>query len=206
MSTAMTSQRCGAGLLVALLSLAACGGWSEVPTVADGDTTASTTTNTNVTTGADTSSANTASTSTPDPASATSTTVAPTTGPSAAASTGTLQVRLAPVEGIFIEGFEVGLRFETSDGEVLYSGLWTEYVRSLDDDSIEAYYESVLTQAVPAGDVVVLATANVGIGPGPVIPDPDGVLDCRVVVSVPAGGETTVEVSFTGDRDCLAQV
>jgi hypothetical protein len=75
---------------------------------------------------------------------------------------GTIAVRIEDVDGFFIEGFEVGLRFETPDGEVIASTLWTDFVQSLGAESIDAYYDSVLEQDVPAGTVVVLASANVG--------------------------------------------
>ena len=121
----------------------------------------------------------------------------------AAAARGTINVRLEAVDGIFIEGFEIGLRFETPEGEVIDSTLWTDFVNSLSDTDIDAYYTSVLEQDVPAGDVVVLATVNVGNGPAPEIPDLDGALRCRLDVDVPADGTIDVVVTFSGDDDCL---
>lgn len=117
--------------------------------------------------------------------------------------TGTVAVHIEEVAGPFIEGFEVGLRFETADGEVLDTVLWSDFVASQDSDSLDAFYDSVLEQEVPAGEVVVLATANVGIGPPPEVPDLDGDLDCRLPVDVLAGGRVDVEVTFSGDGDCL---
>jgi hypothetical protein len=127
----------------------------------------------------------------------------PPTTDSATAERGTINVRLESVEGVFIEGFEVGLRFETPDGDVIDSMLWTDFVNSLGEPDIDAYYTSVLEQPVPAGGVVVLATANVGAGPGPVVPDLDGELQCRLDVDVPADGSVDVVVTFSGTDDCL---
>lgn len=120
-----------------------------------------------------------------------------------AAERGTINVRLETLDGVFIEGFEIGLRFERPDGEVIDSTLWTDFVNSQGEPDLDAYYTSVLEQDVPAGDVVVLATANVGTGPGPEIPDLDGELRCRLDVDVPADGSVDVVVTFFGDDDCL---
>lgn len=124
-----------------------------------------------------------------------------TTDP-APADTGTINVRLEQVDGVFIEGFEVGLRLETPDGEVLDSTLWSDFVAARGDTDISAYYDSVYTLDVPAGEVVVLASANVGIGPPPEVPDLDGDLRCRLVVDVPADSSVDVVVTFSDDN-CL---
>jgi hypothetical protein len=119
---------------------------------------------------------------------------------------GTIAVHIEEVGGVFIEGFEVGLRFETSDGEVIASTLWTDFVQSLGMASIDAYYDSVLEQDVPAGTVVVLASANVGAGPAPEVPDLAGDLRCRLEVEVPESGRADVEVTFGDPDDCLRQL
>ena len=116
---------------------------------------------------------------------------------------GTVNVSLEPIDGFFIEGFEIGLRFETPDQEVLASFLWTDVVAALDDPTIEDYYDTVHPQPVTAGEVVVLATVSIGVGPAPVTPDLDGPMQCRLVVEVPEGGEVDVEVSFE-QSNCLA--
>lgn len=116
---------------------------------------------------------------------------------------GTIAVRLEPVSGVFTEGFEVGLRFETTDGDTITSTLWSDFVQSRGAGSIDAYYDSVLEQEVPAGQVAVLATVNIGPGGPPEVPDLDGPLRCRLLVDVPADGRVEVEVSFSGDDDCL---
>lgn len=113
-------------------------------------------------------------------------------------------MRLAEeTDGVFIEGFEVGLRFETPDGELIGSTLWSEFVESQGDESLDAYYDSVLEQEVPAGNVVVLASANVGIGPPPEVPDLDGALRCRLEVEVLDTGRVDAEVTFDDPHDCL---
>ena len=103
--------------------------------------------------------------------------------------TGTVAVSLEPTDAIFIEGFEVGLRFSDADGDEINRVLWSDFVLTQTDDSIEAYYDSVLEQEVPAGAVVVEAQVTIGIGPGPEPPDLDAEeLPCRLDVEVPEGG------------------
>jgi hypothetical protein len=120
-------------------------------------------------------------------------------------SEGVVSVRFEPIGGIFIEGFAAAFRFELPTGEVIASTLWSDFVRSLEGESdTRDFYESVLEQPVPAGQVVLLATVNLGAGPPPEIPDPDGELDCRLELDVPAGGQVDVEVLF--GSDCLRQI
>ena len=42
--------------------------------------------------------------------------------------TGTVAVRLEPTDAIFIEGFEVGLRFTDADGDEINRVLWSDFV------------------------------------------------------------------------------
>jgi hypothetical protein len=146
------------------------------------------------------------STSAPDPTgggtivTGTTTTTGPITGPGE----GIVAVNIEEVGGVFIEGFEVGLRFETAAGQTIATTLWTDFVLGLDGEpTMDSWYDSVLTQPVPAGDVVVLGTVNVGTGPGPEIPDVNGNLRCRLEVSVPDGGRVNVEVTFADPDRCL---
>lgn len=120
--------------------------------------------------------------------------------------TGTLAVRLEEIDGVFIEGFEIGLRVETPDGEVLDALLWTDFVASLDRNDIDAYYDSVYVLDVPAGDIVVLADVNVGMGPAPSVPDLESDLPCRLVVHVPPGGRVEVQATFDDSTRCLRPV
>jgi hypothetical protein len=57
-------------------------------------------------------------------------------------------------------------------------------------------FQSVLTQQVPAGSVVVLATFNIGQGPAPIAPDVFDELRCRLEVDVASGETTQVEIGF----------
>ncbi len=118
---------------------------------------------------------------------------------------GTVKVQLESIDGLFVEGFEIGLRFEATSGEVLASTLWSDVVASADDPSPNAFYTAVHEQQVPAGEVVVLATVNVGIGPPPETPDLTGPMACELTVDVPAGGEVDVEVAFD-DSGCLREL
>ncbi len=116
---------------------------------------------------------------------------------------GTVAVHLEPLDGVLIEGFELGLRFETADGEVLDQRLWSEFVAGTGDPSIDAFYDSVLEAEVPAGTVVVLANLVQSIG-GPIEPpDLSGEMPCSLEVDVPEGGTVEVEVSFSGEPDCM---
>ena len=119
---------------------------------------------------------------------------------------GTIAVRLEEAEGIFIEGFEVGLRFtDAASGEEIERVLWSDFVTSLGSGDVDAFYTSVLEQPVPAGTVRVGADVNIGIGPGPEPPDLDATsLPCELDIEVPAGETVTVEVSFDdASPECL---
>ncbi|MCZ7631791.1 MAG: hypothetical protein M5U19_23255 [Microthrixaceae bacterium] len=129
----------------------------------------------------------------------------------ASASAGTITVRIEETDGYFIEGFEVGLRFEAADGSVIASTLWSDFVNSLypaDDADLDAHYNSVLTQPAPPGRVRVSAAANVGQASGPEIPDPDGDLPCTMEFDVATGKTVALEVRFgsTDPTGCLALV
>jgi hypothetical protein len=127
-----------------------------------------------------------------------------TTAVADSSGTGTIAVSLEETNGAFIEGFEIALRFEAADGAVIESLHWTDFVQSTGAEDIDAYYDAVLEQPVPAGRVVVLATTTIGPGGPPEKPDLDGPLDCRLEVDVPGDGRVEVEVSFAGTGDCLA--
>lgn len=137
--------------------------------------------------------------SSPNDAAGPSETSAPTTIPAP----GTIALSLEPVQGFFIEGFEIGIRFEDSIGQTIASTYWTDFVASLGEPSLEDYYESVLNQQVPAGRVTVLAEVAVGIGPPPVPPDLNGDLACSLEVDVEPGAVVEVEVLFSEAANCL---
>ena len=117
--------------------------------------------------------------------------------------TGTTAVAIEPVDGVLIEGFELGFRLESADGEVLDRVEWNQFVSGQGDVPIDAFYDSVYEREVPAGTVTVLAQVNVGIGPPPERVDPDGDLNCTLEVEVPAGGRVEVEVALDPEGDCL---
>lgn len=117
--------------------------------------------------------------------------------------TGIISVSLEPIDAILTEGFELGLRYETADGEVLGTTQWTDFVTNQEDAAATDVYGSVLEQRVPAGPVIVLATMNIGIGPAPVKPDVNGEMRCQLDIEVPAYGTATVEVLFDDTDTCL---
>jgi hypothetical protein len=123
-----------------------------------------------------------------------------TSGLPADTGVGIITVNIEEVQGIFTEGFEVGLRFETPDGEVINSVLWSDYINSLDQGD---FYKSTLEQPVRAGTVVIVGEANVGIGPPPETPNINGDMRCRLEVEVPADGSIAVEVTFSNPAACL---
>ena len=129
-------------------------------------------------------------------------------GPDAAADSaeGAITVQLEPDVCCFIEGFEVGLRFEATDGEVIASTLWSDFVAASGDDTTDAYYDSVLTQEVPAGPVVVRAEVSIGAGPPPLPPDLEGDLPCSLGVEVGPGETVAVEVVFQEADECLRRL
>lgn len=132
------------------------------------------------------------------------------TGPAASGSvadaTGAVTVQLEPDSCCFFEGFEVGLRFETIAGEIIASTLWSDFVAASGDDSMDAYYDSVLTQEVPSGPVVVRAEVSIGAGPPPVPPDLEGDLPCSLEVEVAPHETVAVEVLFHEADDCLRRL
>lgn len=194
-------------LLLAALALiaASCGSDDEVETGAtpDGDTTEPTQADTTTT---DDTTADTAETTTTDTTTSTTTTSDADGDDEPVDGAGKLVIGLEEVEGVFIEGFEAGIRIEEPDGTVVASWLWTDVVEQFGDGSARAYYETVLEESVAAGTLVVLATVNVGIGPPPEIPDLTGEMDCRLKVDVPTDGQAVVEINFSGTSDCLRQV
>ena len=130
----------------------------------------------------------------------------PAPGAAADAAEGAITIQLEPDVCCFIEGFEVGLRFEATDGEVIASTLWSDFVAASGDDTIDAYYDSVLTQEVPAGPVVVRAEVSIGAGPPPLPPDLEGDLPCVLEVEVAPGETVAVEVLFDEVGDCLQRL
>jgi hypothetical protein len=117
-----------------------------------------------------------------------------------------VEVRIEELDAIPVEGFEVGLRFEQGDGQVVESALWSDVVAAQDPSTVEGPTDTVLEQPVPAGEVVVLAEVTVGTGPPPSTPDVDGELPCRLELALDAGERAVVEVRFAPADDCLHHV
>jgi hypothetical protein len=107
---------------------------------------------------------------------------------------------------VLIEGFELGLRFTAAaSGEEVDRVVWSDFIASQGSTDLEAYYDSVLEQPVPAGTIRIGADLNVGIGPPPEAPDLDAPsLPCELDVEVAAGETVTVEMRFDDTApDCL---
>lgn len=130
----------------------------------------------------------------------------PTAPPEQGGQGALVAVQIEEVDGIFTEGFEVALRFETGDGEVIESMLWSDVVATQGPSTPASYYDAVLEQLVPAGDVVVFAEANVGIGPPPSVRDVNGELPCRVELQLDEDERAELEVRFDSPDDCLDQL
>lgn len=111
--------------------------------------------------------------------------------------TAAIDVRLEPVNGIFTEGFEVGLRFETADGTEIASTLWSDAVPASNSTDVPDFYGFVLRQPVPAGEPLVLrAEVTIGAAGGPAVPDLDGPLPCRLDLDLAEGTTAVVEVAL----------
>lgn len=119
---------------------------------------------------------------------------------------GTLALRVEEVDGVFVEGFEIGIRVENADGVAFLTTLWSEEVAEQGDGGVEAFYDTVAERSVPVGEIAVLATVNVGTGPPPAVPSLDGPMDCRLPLEVAAGERVEVEIDFSGTADCLREV
>ena len=99
------------------------------------------------------------------------------------------------------QGFEVVLRVETADGQVLDSVLWTDFVQSL-GATTRGFLHSGLRGGRPRRCARRLAEVNVGIARRP-RSDLEGDLPCELPVEVGAGERVEVEVSFDGSTECL---
>lgn len=121
---------------------------------------------------------------------------------------GTIAVRLEQIEGVMIEGFELGLRFtDAASGEELDRVVWNEFVAEQGNPDIDAFYDSVYELTVPAGTVRIGSDVNVGIGPAPEPADLDATpMPCELDVEVAADETVEVEVSFDDASDTCLQV
>ena len=117
-------------------------------------------------------------------------------------SSGTVNVSLDPIDGYLIEGFELGIRFETAAGRVIAAYSWNEYVRTLGEPTLDDYYQSVLEQSVPTGKLIVYAIVNVGAGVPPSRPELSGDMPCRLELSVNQNVSVSVFVNLY-EEQCL---
>jgi hypothetical protein len=83
---------------------------------------------------------------------------------------GSLAVDLEPVEGIFIEGFDVTLEFYDSGDNLLSERTWSESVSATGtaaaSDDVDPYYTHVLREPVPAGTVRLVTLVRIGLEAG----------------------------------------
>lgn len=108
--------------------------------------------------------------------------------------TATVEVALEVQEARFIEGFELTIRFETGDGTEIETVDWTEFVQSRpesDPPTLDVFYESVLSQEVPAGPVKVISTMEIGMSGGPFDP-------CTTELDLAGGDAARVVLAFDG--------
>jgi hypothetical protein len=120
------------------------------------------------------------------------------------AEVGFVVVHLEPTDAIFIEGFEVGLRFDDPDtGEELKRAVWSELMGPGADP-----YAFFVEQPLRPGPVRLGVDVNIGIGPGPEPPDLDADrLPCELDLEVVAGETVEVEVGFDDSTaDCARLV
>jgi hypothetical protein len=120
----------------------------------------------------------------------------------AGADEGTLAVNLEPTDGVFIEGFDVTLRYYDVGGVEVESVEWHETVPP--NANAEQWYRHVHRQEVPAGAVTLKSWMR--ISPGGPIPPPSGP-GCTTPVLVGADDQVRVTLLFTNDPqsgDCAA--
>jgi hypothetical protein len=117
-------------------------------------------------------------------------------GGSGAAGEGTLAVGLEPTEGIFVEGFDVTLRFFGADDELIAEREWSEIAAEAGGADPNGYYTYVHSEPVPAGPVKLVSYMR--ISPGGAIPPPQDP-GCETSVDVADGDTVRVTLLFNGD-------
>jgi len=109
---------------------------------------------------------------------------------------GTLAVDLEPVEGMFIEGFDVTLQFYDSGDNLLSERVWSESVTSTGTTAapgdIDPHYTHVLREPVPAGTVRLVTVMRIGL-------DPEGPR-CETTVDVGEADVARVTLLFAPDE------
>jgi hypothetical protein len=107
---------------------------------------------------------------------------------------GTLAVDLEPVDGVFVEGFDVTLRFFGADDEMIAERDWSDVAAGGTDP--QSYYTYVHQEQVPAGSVRLVSYMR--ISPGGAIPPPQEP-GCETTVDVADGDTARITLLFQGD-------
>jgi hypothetical protein len=113
----------------------------------------------------------------------------------AAAGDATLAVDLERIEGIMIEGFDVTLKFYGPDDELISEREWSQVVPDGGGDP-QAFYDYVLNEPVPAGQVK--RVSYMRISPGGAIPPPQEP-GCETTVDIADGDTARITLLFQGD-------
>ncbi|MGH6691809.1 MAG: hypothetical protein ACREF4_14145, partial [Gammaproteobacteria bacterium] len=115
--------------------------------------------------------------------------------PALPAGQGTLAVDVEPVEGAFVEGFDVTLQFYSGDN-LASERTWSQSVSATDTTTaagdVDPYYTHVVTESVPAGAVRLVTLVRIGLSPeGP---------RCDTTVDIPEGDVARVTLLFEPDE------
>jgi hypothetical protein len=114
---------------------------------------------------------------------------------------GTLAVDLEPLEGIFVEGFDVTLRFYDSADNLLAERDWSQSVSATATTTVpgdvDPYYTHVLREPAPAGTLRLVTFMRVS--PGGAIPPPEGP-GCETTVAVGQADMARVTLLFEPDE------
>lgn len=115
---------------------------------------------------------------------------------------GVLAVDLEPVDGVFIEGFALTLRYVDAEGNEVGHVEWSETIPP--DSTIDGHYRHVHEQRVPAGAVTLRSWMR--LSPGGPLPPASGP-GCTTPVNVGSDDRARVTVLFGPDPhsgDCAA--
>jgi len=109
---------------------------------------------------------------------------------------GSLAVDLEPVEGMFIEGFDVTLQFYDAGDNLLAERTWSESASATGTTAaagdVDPYYTHVLREPVPSGTNRLVTTMRIN-------PDPEGP-PCETTVDVGQADVARVTLLFAPDE------
>jgi hypothetical protein len=112
-----------------------------------------------------------------------------------AAAKGTVLLRLEKIDGVLIEGFQLQVRLEAPQGQLLLSSTWADLVRGLHPKpTLIEHYDSVIRTSVPAGSFVLSTVMH----PGMESEQPT----CVTRGQVTPGAVTTVTLKFWHRNGC----